>query len=96
MSTTHGRVSHENKTASFSYMYYVPQGTEQHHRVHVQHLKVVDLFLKITIVILLLVNIERTKLVLFGSRNPIYLNMSFCGILFVFFCFLLVDTAVTF
>lgn len=56
MSTTHGCVSHENKTASFSYMCYVPQGTEQHHREHVQHLKVADLFLKVTVVILLLVN----------------------------------------
>lgn len=48
-----------------------------------QHLKVDDLVLKITIVILQLVNIKRTKLVLIGSRNPIYLNMSFRGVLFV-------------
>lgn len=56
MSTTHGCVSHENKTASFSYMCCLPQGTELHHREHVQHLKVAHLFLKVTIVVLLLVN----------------------------------------
>lgn len=44
-----------------------------------------DLVLKITVVILQLVNIKRKKLVLFGSRNPIYLKMSFCGVLFVYF-----------
>lgn len=67
-------------------------------RVHAQHLRVDDLVLKITVVILQLVNITRRKLMRFGSRNPIYLNMSFCGVVFVYFCFcfLLVDTAATF
>lgn len=46
MSTTHRCVSQENETASCSYLYYIPQRIEQHHRVHVQQLKVVDLFLK--------------------------------------------------
>lgn len=98
MSTTHRCVSQEHRTASFSYGYDIPQGLHQHHRVHTQQVKVDDLFLKITVVVPQLVHIERTKLMLFGSRNPIYLNMSFCGVLLVgfFFCFLLVDTAVTF
>lgn len=97
MSTTHGCVSQEHKTAFFSYRCDFSQGRHWQHRVRTEHLKVDDLVLKITVVILQLVNTERTKLVLFGSRNPIYLNMSFCGVLLVyFFCFLLVDTAVTF
>lgn len=54
---------------------------------HAQHLKVDDLVLKITVVILHQANIKRTKLMLFSSRNPIYLSMSFCGVVFVFFLF---------
>lgn len=57
--------------------------------MHAQYLKVDDLVLKITVVILQLVNIKRTKFMLFGSRNPIYLSMSNCGVLFVYFFFLL-------
>lgn len=89
MSTTHRCVSQEHRTASFSYGYDIPQGLHQHHRVHTQQVKVDDLFLKITVVVPQLVHIERTKLMLFGSRNPIYLNMSFCGVLLVGFFFLL-------
>lgn len=87
MSTTHRCVSQEHRTASFSYGYDIPQGLHQHHRVHTQQVKVDDLFLKITVVVPQLVHIERTKLMLFGSRNPIYLNMSFCGVLLVGFFF---------